>query len=98
MRIRCAFLRKVTCPRRISDGPGFLTSIVWRCYFSRDFNSQPRRCMVKDDQYAISVAKTEYREAYNSGDVDRLLAVFAAQFTDCSDGEPSFYGNEAVRA
>jgi ketosteroid isomerase-like protein len=54
--------------------------------------------MVKDDQYAISQAKTEYREAYNSGDVDRLLAVFAAGFTDCSEGEPSFYGDEAVRA
>jgi len=30
--------------------------------------------------------------------VDRLLAVFASEFTDCSDGEPSFYGEEAVRA
>src|SRR5262245_58563609 len=56
------------------------------------------RGVVKDDQYAISVAKTEYRDAYNSGDVDRLLAVFAPQFTDCSEGEPSFYGDEAVRA
>lgn len=54
--------------------------------------------MVKDDQYAISVAKTKYREAYNTGDVDRLLSVFAEQFTDCSDGEPSFYGDEAARA
>lgn len=54
--------------------------------------------MVEDDQYAISKAKTEYRDAYNSGDVDRLLAVFAAGFTDCSEGEPSFYGGEAVRA
>src|SRR5215510_2942752 len=54
--------------------------------------------MVKDDQYAISVAKTEYRDAYNSGDVDRLLAVFASQFTDCSAGEPSVYGDEAARA
>src|SRR5260370_38432705 len=54
--------------------------------------------MSKDDKYAISVAKTEYREAYNSGDVDRLLAVFASAFTDWSDGEPSFYGEEARRA
>ena len=54
--------------------------------------------MAQDDQYAISVGKTEYREAYNTGDVDRLLAVFATQFTDCSDGEPSFYGEEAARA
>jgi ketosteroid isomerase-like protein len=54
--------------------------------------------MVKDDQYTISQAKTEYREAYNSGDVERLLAVFASQFTDCTEGEPSFYGEEAARA
>lgn len=54
--------------------------------------------MVQDDQYAISRAKTEYRDAYNTGDVDRLLAVFAAQFTDCSEGEPSFYGEEAGHA
>ena len=54
--------------------------------------------MSKDDKYAISVAKTEYREAYKSGDIDRLLAVFASEFTDCSDGEPSFYGEEARRA
>jgi ketosteroid isomerase-like protein len=52
----------------------------------------------ESDQYAISVAKTEYREAYNTADVDRLLAVFACEFTDCSDGEPSFDGEEAVRA
>jgi len=54
--------------------------------------------MVKDDQHAISVAKTEYREAYNNSDVQRLLAVFAPGFTDWTDGEPSFYGTEACRA
>lgn len=54
--------------------------------------------MAKDDQDAISVAKTEYREAYNNGDVQRLLSVFAPGFTDCSDGEPSFYGSESRRA
>jgi ketosteroid isomerase-like protein len=54
--------------------------------------------MVENDQYAILAAKTEYREAYNNADVDRLLRVFASEFTDCSDGEPSFYGEESVRA
>lgn len=54
--------------------------------------------MVGDDQHQISVAKTEYREAYNNADVPRLLSVFAARFTDCSHGEPSFYGAEARRA
>ena len=50
------------------------------------------------DEYAISAAKTEYREAYNAADLDRLLSVFGPEFTDCSDGEPSFYGEEAVIA
>lgn len=54
--------------------------------------------MIGDDQYQISVAKTEYREAYNSGDVQRLLSVFASGFTDWSEDEPSFYGTEARRA
>lgn len=54
--------------------------------------------MAADDQYQISVAKTEYREAYNNGDVPRLLSVFASRFTDCSEGEPSFYGAEARHA
>jgi ketosteroid isomerase-like protein len=54
--------------------------------------------MEQRDQYAISVAKTEYREAYKTCDVDRLLAVFAPGFVDCSDGSPSFYGEEARRA
>jgi ketosteroid isomerase-like protein len=54
--------------------------------------------ILKDDQHAIAVAKTEYREAYNAGDVQRLLSVFASKFVDCSDGEPSFYGEEARAA
>ena len=35
-----------------------------------------RRSISMDDIYKINVAKTEFREAYNTGDVDRLLAVF----------------------
>ena len=54
--------------------------------------------MVNDDQHTISVAKTEYREAYNNGDVRRLLSVFAPGFTDFSEGEPSFFGSESRRA
>ncbi|HWZ44393.1 MAG TPA: nuclear transport factor 2 family protein [Candidatus Saccharimonadales bacterium] len=54
--------------------------------------------MSSEDQYAILAAKTNYREAYNTGDVERLLSVFAPEFTDCSDGEPTFYGDEAPRA
>lgn len=50
------------------------------------------------DEEAISLAKTEFREAYNTGDVERLLSVFADSFTDMSEGEASFYGAEAKTA
>jgi ketosteroid isomerase-like protein len=48
-----------------------------------------------NDIYAINAAKSEFREAYNTGDVDRLLSVFADGFTDLSAGIPSFSGEEA---
>ena len=32
-----------------------------------------------DDVYAINVAKSQYREGYNTGDVDRVLSVFAPE-------------------
>jgi len=47
------------------------------------------------DEQAICLAKTEFREAYNTGDVERLLAVFAGEFTDMSVGLPSFFGEES---
>lgn len=46
------------------------------------------------DIYAINVAKTEFREGFNTGDVDRVMAVFADSVTDFSDGFPSFFGDE----
>jgi len=43
-----------------------------------------------DDIYKINVAKTEFREAYNTGDVDRLLAVFGGEgFTSMLEGGPA---------
>ena len=48
-----------------------------------------------NDIDAINAAKTEFREAYNTGDVDRLLSVFADGFADLSAGVPSFFGEEA---
>jgi ketosteroid isomerase-like protein len=48
-----------------------------------------------NDVYQINVTKAEFREAYNSGSVDRLLAVFADEFTDMSAGVPSFFGADA---
>ena len=49
-----------------------------------------------DDTYHINVAKTEFREAYNRGEVDRLLSVFEDEgFTDMSEGHPNLYGQDA---
>lgn len=51
--------------------------------------------MNMDDAYSIRLAKTELREAYNKGDVDRVLGVFGDGFSDMSSGLASFYGPEA---
>jgi ketosteroid isomerase-like protein len=49
-----------------------------------------------DDVYQINLAKTIFREAYATADVDQLLSVFAPKgFTDMSEGLPSKYGEEA---
>ncbi|HEV2730840.1 MAG TPA: nuclear transport factor 2 family protein [Terriglobales bacterium] len=48
-----------------------------------------------DDAYKIRLAKTEFRDGYNHGDVKRVLAVFADGFSDMSGGLASFYGSEA---
>jgi ketosteroid isomerase-like protein len=49
-----------------------------------------------DDTYKINAARTEMREAYLSGDADRLLSVFYPDgFTDMSDGSASKYGCDA---
>jgi ketosteroid isomerase-like protein len=48
-----------------------------------------------DDVYAIHVAKTELREAYNTGDVDRLIAILDDGLIDYSDGRRSQFGPEA---
>ena len=50
-----------------------------------------------DDVYKINAAKTEFREAYETGNVDRLVSVFSPNgFTDMSEGGPSKYGPEAI--
>jgi ketosteroid isomerase-like protein len=51
-----------------------------------------------DDVYAIDVAKTEFREAYNAADVERFLAILANDFIDYSDGRRSGYREGARRA
>jgi ketosteroid isomerase-like protein len=48
-----------------------------------------------DDTYAINVAKSEYREGFETADVSRIVSVFADEFTDMSEGLPSRYGANA---
>src|SRR6266849_9416998 len=48
-----------------------------------------------DDVYAIRLAKTELRDAYNKGDANRVLAVFVDAYSDMTAGLASFYGTEA---
>ena len=48
-----------------------------------------------DDTYLINVARTDYREGFNAGDADRVVSVFAPEFTDNSDGRPTRDGNDA---
>jgi ketosteroid isomerase-like protein len=48
-----------------------------------------------DDGYAIRLAKTRLRDAYNEGDVNGVLSVFGSGYSDMSAGLASFYGVEA---
>ena len=49
-----------------------------------------------DDVYAIDVAKSNYREGFNTSDVERVLSVFAPEFTDMSDSRPTRYRADAA--
>jgi ketosteroid isomerase-like protein len=48
-----------------------------------------------DDRYAIRLAKTKLREAYNNGNVNGVLSVYGDGYSDMSTGLASFYGAEA---
>jgi hypothetical protein len=51
--------------------------------------------IVREVGYEINIAKSNFREAHNAGNVDRLLAVFADELTDMTAGAPSFFGANA---
>lgn len=46
-----------------------------------------------DDLYAINQAKTEYRDAFNFGDVQRILALADPELVNFSNGQPSEFCN-----
>jgi ketosteroid isomerase-like protein len=50
---------------------------------------------IMDDTYAIRLAKTRLRDAYDKGSVSGVLSVFADRYVDMSVGLASFYGAEA---
>jgi ketosteroid isomerase-like protein len=50
-----------------------------------------------DEIYRINVAKTEFREAYNRGDVNQLLSVFTDEnAVNMSEGQPSNFGRAVM--
>ena len=51
-----------------------------------------------DDLYAINAAKTEFREAFNCGDVSALLALADPDLVNFSDGQPSEFGDSGLDA
>ena len=50
-----------------------------------------------DDRYAINLGKSEIREGYRTGDVERILSQYAIGYGDLSYGFPSFGGTESKR-
>jgi ketosteroid isomerase-like protein len=51
-----------------------------------------------DDYYAINVAKAHFREAYNTGDVERLISITHPSFVDFSDARNSAFFEGARNA
>src|SRR5260370_4110349 len=51
-----------------------------------------------DDLYAINFAKTEFREAFNTGDPERLIALLDPAFVYMPDGVPAANGADAADA
>ena len=51
-----------------------------------------------DAEYPLDLAKTEYREGYNTGDVERVLSVFSQSAIVMPDDVPTFGGEENLRA
>jgi len=51
-----------------------------------------------DELFAINAAKTEFRDAFNLGDVARLLAIADPDLVSFSDGQPSEFGRAGLDA
>ena len=53
---------------------------------------------MNDALYAVNVAKTEFREGFNTGDVSRLLSIADPDLVSFSDGQPSEFGQSGLEA
>lgn len=51
-----------------------------------------------DSLHAINVAKTEFREGFNSGDASRLMSIVDRDLVCFSDGQPSGFGASDLEA
>jgi ketosteroid isomerase-like protein len=51
-----------------------------------------------DDLYAINFAKTEFREAFNTGDSERLIALLDLAFVYMAEGRVLTVGTDAAQA
>ena len=84
--------------RKISNAIWTLARSPERCEISAQAITTASTWMAlrMNDTYAINVAKSHYREGFNTGDVERVLSAFASEFTDMSDGRPNRYGADAA--
>lgn len=51
-----------------------------------------------DELYSINVAKTEFRECFNTGDIARLLSIADPELVTFSDGQASEFGQTGLEA
>lgn len=51
-----------------------------------------------DELFAINAVKTEFRDAFNLGDVARFLAIADPELVSFSDGQPSEFGKSGLEA
>ena len=49
-----------------------------------------------DDLFAINVAKTEFREAFNYGDPSRILAIADPELVNFADRQPNEFGESGL--
>ena len=76
-----------------------LAFAVWGCGGgTAPERTPPAGSAPRGDAEAIAAAAREIVQAYNSGDADRLIKVYADDFIDLADGAPTVAGRAATEA